>query len=70
MRVHLVGEHALELETADVRLERHGFGLDVLGGRFVVFAFGEIEQLAGVGNALGCLVDFLDSRREPGALFP
>jgi hypothetical protein len=63
-----MGEHALELETANVRLERHGLGLDVLGGRFVVFAFREIQQLAGVGNALGGFVDFLDRRGEPGAL--
>ena len=64
-----MGEHALELETTHVRLERHSLGLDVLGGRFVVFAFCEIEQLAGVGNALGGLVDFLDGRGEARALF-
>jgi hypothetical protein len=64
-----MGEHPLELETANVRLERHSLGLDVLGGAFVVFAFRKLEQLAGVGKSLGRLVDFLDGRGEPGALF-
>jgi hypothetical protein len=55
-----MGEHPLELETAHVRLERHGLGLDVLGSRFVVFALRELQQLGGIGDSLGSLVDFLD----------
>lgn len=63
-----MGEHALELETSHVRLERHCLGLDVPGGCLVVFALGEIEKLRGVGNALGRLVNFLNGGGEPGAL--
>jgi len=64
VRVHLIGEHALELEATDIRLERLRLGLDVLRSRFIVLAFGQLQQFAGIGDALGGLVDFLDGGRE------
>ena len=63
-----MGEHPLELETADVGLEGRRFGLDIPRGGFVVLAFGELQQLGGVGNPLGGLVDFLNGRGETGPL--
>jgi hypothetical protein len=63
-----MGEHPLELETSHVCLERHRLRLDVPGGRFVVLAFRKLEQLTGVGNSLGRLVDFLNGGGEPGPL--
>ena len=68
MRIHLMGEHPLELETADVGLQSRRFGLDVPRGGFVVLAFCELQQLGGIGNPLGRLVDLLNRRGEPGAL--
>jgi hypothetical protein len=68
VRVHLVGEHPLELETADIRLERYGLGLDILCRRLVVLALRELQQLAGVGNSLGGLVDFVDGGGQTGPL--
>jgi hypothetical protein len=68
VRVHLVGEHALELEAPDICLERLRLGLDVLRSRFIILAFGQLQQLTGIGNAFGGLVDFLDGGREPRPL--
>jgi hypothetical protein len=68
VRVHLVGEHPFELETADIRLERLGLGFNVPRSRFVVLAFGQLQQLGGIGNSLRSLVDFVDGGGEPGPL--
>jgi len=61
-----MSEHSLELETANVRLEGWRFGFDVPRSRFVVLAFGELQQLGGVGDPLRGLVYFLNRRGEPG----
>jgi hypothetical protein len=68
VRIHLVAEHPLELETAYVGLERLGFGLDVARGSLVVLAFRQLQQLGSVRDALGCAVDFLDSGSQARAL--
>ena len=53
VRVHLAVEHALELEAAHLGLEALRVALDVARGGLVVLAFGELEQLGGIGDALG-----------------
>jgi hypothetical protein len=55
-------EHALELELAHPGFEAIGVLLDVGGGRFIVFALGEIEDLDGVGDRLGGAVDLVQLR--------
>jgi hypothetical protein len=63
VRVHLAVEHALELEFAYPALETGGVALDVLRGSLVVFAFGELQQLRRIRDALGGAVEL----RELGA---
>jgi hypothetical protein len=63
-----MSEHPLELETTDIGLESRRFGLDIPRGGFVVLTFGELQQLGGVRNSLGSLVDFLNGGGEPGPL--
>jgi hypothetical protein len=65
-----MGEHPLELETAHVRLEMHSLGLDIPGGGLVVFTFRQVEELGGLRDALGRLVDFLNGGGEPRPLAP
>ena len=70
MRVHLAAEHALELELAHALLEAGGIPLDVLRRRFVVLAFGELEQLRGIRDGLAGAVELLELGGELGALAP
>jgi hypothetical protein len=60
-------EHALQFQLAHAGFEAVGVFLDFGGSGFVVLAFSEIEQLGGVGDALGGAVDFLELGGELGA---
>jgi hypothetical protein len=60
-------EHALQFQLAHAGFEPIGVLLDFGGGGFVILAFGELEQLGGVGDALGGAVDFLELGGELGA---
>jgi hypothetical protein len=61
-------EHALQFQLAHAGLEPIGVLLDFSGGGFVVLAFGELEQLGGVGDALGRAVDLIELGGKLGAL--
>ncbi len=67
-RIHLAGEHALELELADFR----GEVVDVVGDRrdraFVVLANCEIKQIAGLAERIGQRADAADDAIEARAL--
>jgi hypothetical protein len=64
VRVHLAREHAAELEAADRAL----VALDLLGDRVdrgrVTLLHRHPEQVAGVGDALGELIDGADDALE------
>jgi hypothetical protein len=60
-------EHALQFQLAHAGFETVGVFLDFSGGGFVVLALSELEQLGGVGDALGGAVDFLQLGGELGA---
>jgi hypothetical protein len=60
-------EHALELELAHPTLEAVRILLDFARGRLVVLAFGELEQLGGVGNGGRRAVQLFELRGKPGA---
>jgi hypothetical protein len=60
-------EHALELELAHPALEAVRIPLDFGSGRLVVLAFGELEQLGGIGNGRRRAVQLFELRGEPGA---
>src|SRR3546814_604105 len=69
-RIHLAGEHALELQPVDAA----GEALDILdhgaGRVLVVLGLGQVQQLAGTGQALGQLADAVDGLVEQRALAP
>jgi hypothetical protein len=60
-------EHALQFQLAHAGFEPVGILLDFSGGGFVILAFGELEQLGGVGNPFRRAVDFLQLGGELGA---
>jgi len=68
MRVHLIVEHALELEPAHVCLKGLSIRFYGTSGGLVIFGFRQLEQLSGVCNALTCPVDLFYCRGEPCAL--
>jgi hypothetical protein len=68
VRVHLAGEHALELELLDVALQRREVALDGLCGRLVVFFDGQGQQLAGVLEPIGHAVERAHDLLQAGAL--
>jgi hypothetical protein len=70
VRVHLAAEHALEFEPAHVALERGRIALDLAGGRRIVLDFGELQQLAGVAQAGGRAIDFLELTGQACTLTP
>jgi hypothetical protein len=70
VRVHLAVEHALELEAAHALFERDGLPLDVPRGRFVLFAFGEIQQLGGIRDGLGGAIQLTELGGQLGAFAP
>jgi hypothetical protein len=68
VRIHLLVEHALELEAAYVRLEGLRIRLDGARGSLVVLAFRQLQQLARIGDALAGAIDLLYGRGEACAL--
>ena len=60
-------EHALQFELAHAGFQAVGVLLDVGGGALVVLAFGELEQLGGVGDRFGGAVDFVQLGGKLGA---
>jgi hypothetical protein len=68
MGIHLAGEHALEFQLFDAAR----IALDVvdhgLRGLLVVLHLGEVEQLAGAGEAFGQAADAVDGLVEQRAL--
>jgi hypothetical protein len=68
VRVHLAGEHALELEFLHVALEPRGVGLDVVDRGCLGLRFGEFEQLERAGDAVADPVEARRQRLELRAL--
>jgi hypothetical protein len=68
VRVHLAGEHALELELRNVPLEARDVLLDGPDRAFVGLRLGEFEQLTGLGQAAVEAIERADDRLELGAL--
>jgi hypothetical protein len=68
VRVHLAGEHPLELEALDVLAEPVGVRLDLADRAKVALARGEFEELARIRKALGQAVDGADDGFELRAL--
>jgi hypothetical protein len=70
VRVHFAVEHSLELEAAHATFESRGVALDVLCGRFVLFAFGELEELGGIRDRLGGTIQLAKLGGQLGAFAP
>jgi len=68
--VHLAVEHALELEVPHLGLEAPGIALDVARRGLITLGGGELEQLAGVGDALGGAIDLGYLRAQARAFAP
>ncbi len=66
--VHLAAEHAAELELLEDLAQAFDFGGDVVHGAFVVLLDRHVEQVAGVGQAAGQLIQGLDDLRQLRAL--
>ncbi len=67
VRVHLAREHAPELELVDLLAHAFDVGLDGARRRLVLFALGQLEQLAGLAEARAQLVEHVDDALELGA---
>jgi len=70
VRVHLAAEHAPQLEMAHLGLEALRVAFDVAGRRLIALAGGELEQLAGIADALGSAIDLGDLGTQAGAFAP
>jgi hypothetical protein len=70
VRVHLAVEHALQLEAPYPALEPRGIALDVLRGGLVLFALGELEELCGIRDGLGCPIQLPKLGGQLGAFAP
>jgi hypothetical protein len=70
VRVHLAAKHALELEAANLALEPLRVPPDVPGGRLIVLALRELQELRRIGDALGGAIDVGDIRGEARPLLP
>jgi hypothetical protein len=68
VRVHLAGEHPLELETLDVALDPPDIGLDGPRGGGIVLGFREREQLTGLGQPGTQPIERVDDALESRAL--
>jgi hypothetical protein len=64
VRIHLLIEHPLELETPDIRLQGLGVRFDCSCGLFVVLAFRQLQQLGGVRDSLAGPVDLRYGRSQ------
>src|SRR5690606_24697034 len=69
-RVHLAGEHALELQLLHLTRKAVDVGLDRLHGFGVVLGLGQVEQFGGADQAIGQVADAVDGLVEQGALAP
>jgi hypothetical protein len=67
-RIHLAGEHALELELPDFRREVVDVVVDRRNRALVVLADREIEQVAGLAERIGQRADPADDAIEIRAL--
>jgi len=70
VRVHLAAEHAPQLEMAHLAFELLCVALDVARRTLIALAGSELEQLAGITDALGGAVDLGDLRAQAGAFAP
>jgi hypothetical protein len=70
VRIHLAGEHALELERLDPARELLRVRDDRVRGALVVFGDRELEQLAGLDDAGLQPLELVDDLRETRALAP
>ena len=68
MRIHLAGEHALELEALDVLVQAVGVRLDLADCAEIALTGRQVQQLAGIRKTLGETIDGADDRFQPGAL--
>jgi hypothetical protein len=68
MRIHLAGEHALELQLFHALFVAIDIGNDRVGGVFVILGFDQLQQLAGSCKAVGERADAVDRLVEQGAL--
>jgi hypothetical protein len=70
VRIHLAGEHALELQLLHVLLEQPEVALDGARGGFVVLLDGEAEQLVGVLQTVAEAIERAYDLLEASALAP
>jgi hypothetical protein len=63
-------KHALELEIAHAPFEARGIALNIGCCGFVLFAFGEIEQLCGIGDGLGGAIELSELAAQLRPLAP
>jgi hypothetical protein len=68
VRIHLLVEHALELEPAYIRLESLRVRLDDACGGLVVLALSQLQELGGISDSLAGAIDLLYGRGETRAL--
>jgi hypothetical protein len=67
VRVHLAAEHAPQLKTAHLALEKMGVRLDVARRGLVGLALGHGEDLNRIVDGLGDAVELLDLPRQARA---
>jgi len=67
-RVHLAGEHPLELQLVHLLPEAAHVGLDLGEGALVAFLGGKLEELAALGESPGQLVEDVDDVLQLGPL--
>ncbi|KIQ06578.1 prepilin-type processing-associated H-X9-DG protein [Pseudomonas sp. BIGb0408] len=63
-----MAEHAAEFQLLEDFAQAFDFCGDVVDGALVVFFDGHVEQVAGIGQAAGQVVDGLDDQRQRGTL--
>jgi hypothetical protein len=67
VRIHLAGKHAVEFQLLDVALERREIAFDRLCSRFVVLFDGQVQQLAGVLQAVAHAIERSHDLLQAGA---
>ena len=66
--IHLAAEHAAEFQFLEDFAQALDFGDDIVHRTFVVFFGGHFQQVAGVTQAAGEVIDGFDDLRQHGAL--
>src|SRR5690606_8114105 len=66
--VHLAAEHAAEFQLLEDFAQALDFGDDVVHRSFVIFLGSHFQQIPGIGQAAGEVVDGFDDLRQHGAL--